>query len=107
MSATAGKVALVASTTPLSGACPTGGAIVDFVGYGTAANCFEGAGPTAPTSNTTAALRKGDGATDTDNNNADFVIGAPNPRAAHDSAPRVASTFPASQVRPASRPGPT
>ena len=98
MSATAGKVALVASTTPLSGACPTGGAIVDFVGYGTAANCFEGAGPTARLvpANTTAALRLADGATDTDNNNADFVIGAPNPRAAHDSAPRVASTFPAS-----------
>ena len=95
MSATAGKVALVASTTPLTGTCPTGGAIVDFVGYGTAANCFEGAGPTGATSNTTAALRKGEGATDTDNNNADFVIGAPNPRAAHDSAPRVASTFPA------------
>ena len=71
---------------------------MDFVGYGTAANCFEGAGPTAPTSNTTAALRKADGATDTDNNNADFVIGAPNPRAAHDSAPRVASTFPAASA---------
>jgi uncharacterized protein len=100
MSATAGKVALVASTTALSGACPTGGAILDFVGYGTAANCFEGAGPTAPLIpvNTVAALRKGDGATDTDNNNADFDIGAPNPRAAHDSAPRVASTFPAASA---------
>jgi predicted extracellular nuclease len=96
MSATAGKVALVASTTALTGACPTGAAIVDFVGYGTTASCFEGTGPTPQLSNTTAALRDDDGATDTDDNAADFTVGAPNPRAAHDSAPRVASTFPAS-----------
>ena len=30
----------------LTGACPTGATIVDFVGYGTTANCFEGSGPT-------------------------------------------------------------
>src|SRR5215467_13815310 len=35
MSATAGKVALVSSTTALSGGCPVGGAtVIDFVGYG-------------------------------------------------------------------------
>ncbi len=97
MSSTSGKVALVASTTPLSGACPSSAAILDVVGYGPTASCFEGS-PTPVLSNTTAALRKGDGATDTDNNLADFTIGAPNPRAAHDSAPRVASTFPASSA---------
>src|SRR5436305_3582522 len=45
MSATAGKVALVSNTVALSGSCPVGGAIVDFVGYVTgtrAASCFEG-----------------------------------------------------------------
>jgi len=47
MSVTAGKVALVSNTTPLTGTCPNGGAIVDSVGYGSAANCFEGSGPTA------------------------------------------------------------
>ena len=47
MSSLAGKVALVNNTTPLTGTCPTGGAIVDSVGYGSAANCFEGSGPTA------------------------------------------------------------
>ena len=94
MSATAGKVALVASTTALTGTCPTTATIVDFVGYGTSANCFEGSGPTRAPSNTTAALRKGDGATDTGDNAADFTIGDPNPRASRDSAPRVASTFP-------------
>ena len=47
MSATAGKVALVSSTTALAGACPTGATIIDFVGYGTTANCFEGTRPDA------------------------------------------------------------
>jgi uncharacterized protein len=51
MAATAGKVALVSSTTALSGACPTTG-VIDFVGFGTTANCFEGAGPTPTLSNT-------------------------------------------------------
>src|SRR5205823_8316831 len=40
----------------------------------------EGAGSTAATANTTAALRAGGGCTDTNNNSADFAIGAPNPR---------------------------
>ncbi|MEL1262807.1 lamin tail domain-containing protein [Pseudoxanthomonas putridarboris] len=81
MAATAGKVALVNTTTALTGTCPLAETIVvDFVGFGSAANCFEGAAPTATLSNTTAALRHGDGSVDTDNNNADFAIGAPNPR---------------------------
>jgi predicted extracellular nuclease len=78
MSATAGKVALVNATTALSGACPAAASFVDFVGYG-AANCSETA-PTAGLSNLTAALRAGNGATDTDNNLSDFTVGAPNPR---------------------------
>jgi DNA/RNA endonuclease G (NUC1) len=79
MSGTTAKVALVNSTTALTGTgCPITAAVVDFVGYGSA-NCFEGAA-TPALSNTTAALRNGGGATDTDNNNADFTIGAPNPR---------------------------
>lgn len=80
MSATAGKVALVSGGGALSGACPLAAAVVvDFVGFG-GANCFEGAGPVAALSNTTAALRKGDGAVDSDHNAADFDRGAPNPR---------------------------
>ena len=75
MSGTAGKVALVSNTTALSGGCPSGP--LDFVGYGSA-NCSETA-PTATLSNTTSALRKGGGATDTDNNAADFDVGAPDP----------------------------
>ncbi|HKE57062.1 MAG TPA: DNA/RNA non-specific endonuclease, partial [Pyrinomonadaceae bacterium] len=83
MGATAGKVALVNGTTLLSPGCPTGSTVVDFVGYGTTANCFEGTGPTAATTNTTAAIRKTDGCTDTDNNASDFVVGAPTPRNSH------------------------
>ena len=67
------------------------------------ATCFEGTAPTAATSNTTAALRKNAGCTDTDDNASDFAIGAPTPRntaspttsCAADVAPSVASTVPA------------
>lgn len=42
LSATAGKVALVSNTTPLTGACPTSPNIIDLVGYGMNTNCSEG-----------------------------------------------------------------
>ena len=80
MSGTTGKVALVSNNIALSGGCPAGGALVDFVGFGTSATCFEGAGPTSNLSNTTAARRKAEGCVDTNNNNADFFSGAALPR---------------------------
>lgn len=81
MAGTAGKVALSRSTTALTGTCPTADAnVADFVGFGSAANCSEGNVPTATLSNTTAALRNGDGSIDTNVNGADFAVGAPNPR---------------------------
>ena len=98
MAATAGKVALVRSTTPLSGTCPTSADIIDLVGYGLTANCFEGTGPTTAPSNTTAVLRRDDGATDTNDNAADFVAGAPNPRPSKEPAPTVSSTFPSNNA---------
>ena len=83
MSGTAGKVALVTNATALTAVCGAncdGAPVVrDFVGYGTAANDFEGAGPTATLSNTTAAHRAGGGAVDTDDNRADFATAAPAP----------------------------
>ncbi|MYM65276.1 ExeM/NucH family extracellular endonuclease [Pseudoduganella sp. FT55W] len=78
MSATAGKVALVNSTTALSGAGTMGGSVVDFIGFG-GANVAEGTA-TAVLSNANAALRGNGGCTDTDNNSSDFSIGAPTPR---------------------------
>jgi uncharacterized protein len=85
MSATSGKVALVTNQTLLTcgvspGDCLSNASIRDFVGYGSAANNFEGSGPTATLSNTTAALRTAGGCTDTDNNAADFTTGSPTPR---------------------------
>jgi len=77
MSASAGKVALVSSTTALTGSCPLA-SVVDFVGFGTAANCSEGS-PTATLSNTTAAIRGASGCTETDVNSVDFATGAPTP----------------------------
>src|ERR1051326_6626579 len=73
MSATAGKVALVTNATALtcSTGCATGAGVRDFVGYGTTASSSEGS-PTGNLSYTTAALRAGGGATDTDHNAADF-----------------------------------
>src|SRR6185503_4615187 len=80
MSGTTGKVALVNSFDPLVGNCPLGDPhIVDFVGYGASADCAETVRATAP-SNTTAIFRGNNGATDTDNNQADFAAATPNPR---------------------------
>lgn len=79
LSASNAKIALVASPATLSGSCPLGGLVVDFVGYGTA-NCSEG-GAAAPTlSNTTSAVRRGNGCVDTDNNASDFAEVGPIPR---------------------------
>jgi uncharacterized repeat protein (TIGR01451 family) len=78
MAAGAGKVALQITTTPIVGQCPSG-LTADLVGYGTA-TCFEGMGPTAVASNTTAVRRKRGGCIDSDNNSADFLIGQPFPR---------------------------
>jgi len=77
MSATAGKVSLVSSTSALTGACPTG--FVDQVSFGTtASDC--GFKTTATLSNTTAALRGNQGCAYTGDLSVDFATGAPNPR---------------------------
>lgn len=99
MSATAGKIVLVSNSDTLSGACPFGTDpdIVDFVGYGTTANCHEGTANAPAGSNTTALFRKTGGSTDTDQNGNDFVSGAPNPRSTTpvvEFGPSVAGTDP-------------
>jgi Lamin Tail Domain/Bacterial Ig-like domain len=80
MAAAAGKVALVNATTALTGACPSGAQIVDFVGYGATANCFEGAGPAPAPSVTTADIRKFSGCFDTNANATDLQALAVAPR---------------------------
>jgi DNA/RNA endonuclease G (NUC1) len=109
MSATSGKVALASTTTALTGTCPVGGTtVVDFIGYGSGANCWEGPTATpsqAPTlSAGTAAIRTRNGCKDTDYNNLNFSELPPSPRnsgsslnvcPAGDLAPEVFSTDPA------------
>jgi predicted extracellular nuclease len=110
LSGSAGKVALVSSTTGLAcngGSTPCSSAqlalIKDLVGYGNA-NFFESAAAPAP-SNTTAIARLANGCTETDNNAADFAATAPTPRNTasspnpcggppQDEAPTVTGTFP-------------
>ncbi|MEW5719539.1 MAG: lamin tail domain-containing protein, partial [Chloroflexota bacterium] len=83
MSASAGKVALVNNTTPFTTTCPlTSTNLIDFVGYGTSANCFEGAAP-APVSsnNANSTQRLMRGCTETDSTpSSDFSTGAVRPR---------------------------
>jgi len=105
LSGTAGKVALVSGTTSLGCNGSTGqpcapaalSRIIDLVGYGNA-NLFEGPGAAPGLSSTTAAIRAAGGATDTDNNAADFAAGAPDPDSSADSAPMVVSTTPSADA---------
>jgi DNA/RNA endonuclease G (NUC1) len=103
MAAGAGKIVLVSNSDTLIGACPIGTDpdIVDFVGYGTTANCHEGTANAPTGSNTTALFRKTGGATDTDQNGNDFVTGTPNPRSTTpvtEFGPSVAGTDPGSSA---------
>lgn len=76
-----GKLAITNSGTSLNSPCPAANAgVIDYLGYGSTANCFEGTGPIATLSNTTAAIRNAAGCTDTNNNAGDFTVGTPNPR---------------------------
>jgi uncharacterized protein len=79
-----GKVALVRSTTPLTcgaaaGSCSADSSVADLIGYGSATD-FEGAEAASALSSTTAALRAGNGCTDTDANGSDFSAETPAPR---------------------------
>jgi predicted extracellular nuclease len=96
LSATAGKVALVSSISALTGSCPTSDpTLLDFVGFGSAANCSLGS-PTVTLSNTTAALRINVCA-NTNNNNTDFKALAPMPR---DTATPLAACAPSTTSAP-------
>ncbi|GAB6195073.1 lamin tail domain-containing protein [Lysobacter xanthus] len=77
MSGTSGKVALVNSTAPLSGACPAGRA--DLVGFGTT-TCFEGAGAAPSPASNAQAVKRVDDCVDTDANSTDFSAAPALPR---------------------------
>lgn len=80
LSSTTGKLALVSSTAQLpASTCPDTPLIVDLVGYGSSASCFEGE-RTPNLSATAAAIRNGNGCVDTNLNSSDFTISTPSPR---------------------------
>jgi len=81
LSGTTGKLALSNSAAQLPASnCPiTEASVVDFVGYGAAASCFENV-RTPDLSVATAGIRNGGGCVDTDDNNGNFTLAAPAPR---------------------------
>ena len=80
MSGTAGKVALVQSTTALGGAAglDTLPEVIDFVGFGSNASGYAGTAPAPGTTNATSVSRSADHANTADNAH-DFTTGAPTP----------------------------
>jgi len=74
LSATAGKVALVSGTGALSGSgCALSVAVVDFLGYGSSANCFETAPvPVSSTNSNARSVIRTLSCNDTNNNLTDF-----------------------------------
>ncbi|MBA4150685.1 MAG: immunoglobulin domain-containing protein [Verrucomicrobia bacterium] len=89
------KVALCNTTDALSGTCPTGGNIVDFLGAGSA-NCSETSPASAP-SNTASIRRKDGGCLDTGNNSTDFETANP-PTPRNSSSPSQSCTPVAPQI---------
>ncbi|MDI1445972.1 lamin tail domain-containing protein [Polyangium sp. 6x1] len=81
MSAAAGKIALVDATAALTGGCPSSSHIMDFVGYGNTASCFEGSSAAPGASSAAQSIQRLTGAcVDTDDNSADFATSQVAPR---------------------------
>ena len=88
-----GKAALITDYQPLGGQCPLDPTIVDFVGWGPLASCWEGDGvdAAAAPSPTKSLFRLDDGCTDTQNNAADFVVATVAPRSSYATPPKICS----------------
>ncbi len=84
MASAGGKVALVGSTTAISG-CPT--LSVDLVGYGASGTCFEGSGRAPAGNNNQAIKRLLNGCRETNDNAVDFGANTPTPR--NSSSPKL------------------
>jgi hypothetical protein len=80
LNATSGKIALVSNGTLLSGVCPSSAAVVDFIGYNSTADCFEGSFSAPSPSVINSCQRYSQGCTDTDDNSQDFFVAPAIPR---------------------------
>ena len=78
LSGTTGRLALVKSTTAITG--PNDSNVVDFIGFGPSASQYDGNGAAPIISNSTAAIRLLNGCQHTNNNDVDFIAGVPSPR---------------------------
>jgi hypothetical protein len=78
MGGTNGKVALVSDQVLLGSQCPTGGTVIDIVGYGTA-NCTEGGAAVGALSSVLSAQRVQSGCGDVNKNVDDFITATPVP----------------------------
>lgn len=78
LSATAGKVAVVRQPSISNAKTPTIIGVIDYVGFGSGTDTFEGSGPTATISATTAIVRAC-GGIDSNNNAVDFTVISPLP----------------------------
>jgi len=98
--ASAGKIVLVNNDTTITAgtSCPADATIVDKVGYGTTATCFEGSGPAPAPSNTTSAQRKATGWLDTDDNATDLLAAPPAPQNSLSPTSVVLSSFTATRA---------
>lgn len=119
LAAASGKIALVRNAiamTPAAGGSPAGSDpdIVDFVGYGATTSSFETARIATPGTTSLSYQRIGtpQGATDTDDNSADFTTGSP--LVPHSTPQEInvkqgAATYPtgSSHVFPGTAPGST
>lgn len=104
MAAGSGKVALVKSTTALTGTNPSGAE--DIVSYGNTSNATEGSPTGTALSTTLAAWRANGGCTDTNDNAADFITAAPAPRNSV-SALKPCASSPAPSPAPTPAPSPS
>jgi len=80
LSATSGKIALVNGGQTLSGNCPSGANLIDFVGYNSNVDCWEGLYPAPAPNVLNSVQRYSQGCTDTDYNYGDFFAAPADPR---------------------------
>ena len=101
MGAAAGRIYVTNTTTALSNAsgCPTN--YVDFVGYGTTANCYETARATAPS--LSQPIARTNACVDVDNNQTEFALTSTSARdSASAATPCTATVISAATVNPSS-----